>query len=87
MELKNLKIGETLVVASASELNKLKIGETKVIAAFDEYDIKKWIKNNPMDAENKEDLTNWACDEFNVEDADVDKVWKLVDQLQGNLPN
>lgn len=58
-------------------------GERKEL---DWYEIKRWIKNNPMDAECREDLADWACDRFEVtEDEDADKIWNLVRDLS-HLP-
>ncbi len=52
----------------------------------DSYAIEVWIKNNPMNAENQEDLWNWACEEFNVSETDENEVWAMVRKLQGRLP-
>lgn len=63
-------------------LENMKIGQTKIVAAFDEHKIKQWIKDNPMDAENREDLANWCCEEFNIDDdAQADKIWNWCREL------
>lgn len=44
-------------------------------------EMKKWVLDNPEEADNKEDLLNWACDKFDIEDAEeiCDFIYKNVD--------
>ena len=33
-------------------------------------EMKKYVLENPDEADNKEDLLNWACDKFDIDDAE-----------------
>lgn len=57
------------------------------VKGFDSYDIKKWLEENPMNAENLEDLFNWCCDEFNVPKEKLDDVWNWCRRAQPFLEN
>lgn len=35
------------------------------------YETKQWLRDNPMDADNQEDLINWCLDEFNISSEDM----------------
>lgn len=49
--------------------------------------VKKYILNNPWHAENKEDLWNYCCNHFNIEDdAEVEEVYQLIRRLQPLMP-
>ena len=51
-----------------------------------EYKIKQWIKDNPIDADCREDLCNWACEEFEIDDdKTVKEVWDYAKQTS-HLP-
>ena len=49
---------------------------------IDFYQIKKYIKDNPENADNLEDLLNWTCDKFNIPENRIDEVWNLCRELQ-----
>ena len=40
------------------------------------FKIKDWLKNNPMDAECREDLANWCYVEFDIDDIQLQNyIW------------
>ena len=49
------------------------------------HEMQRFILDNPMDADNCEDLCNWTCDEFNLSDNEVDDVWDFI-RVNTNLP-
>lgn len=38
-------------------------------------EVKRWIKENPLDADNCEDLSCWAAEEFNLSDEQLDEAY------------
>ena len=48
-------------------------------------EMKTWIDENPMDAENREDLVTWAAEEFEVDDKTCDEMWEYARRVS-NLP-
>ena len=40
-----------------------------------EYKFKLYLKENPLDADNAEDLSTWAAEEFDLTDAEMDEVY------------
>jgi len=90
MEIRKLRIGESAMVKgefapSGCDCETCRC--KKVKAAFDEHKVKQWIKENPMNAENLEDLEQFCCDHFEIDDdADADKVYKFCKELQRHLP-
>ena len=55
-----------------------KVAALELKLAYDLYDVKKWVRDNPEEADNREDLFNWACEKFDVKKEDEDDVWKEV---------
>lgn len=46
------------------------------------YEIKQFVKENPLDAENREDLLNWTCDQFGINsDEQVNEIYDLIRKL------
>lgn len=76
--------GEAVLKAASRLVIAERILQKK--AEFDEHEIKKFIRDNPMDADNREDLINWACEKFDVPESDAGKVVRLVRELS-HLPS
>jgi hypothetical protein len=50
------------------------------------YELKKYIRENPDEADNQEDLLNWACDKFQLSDNDdMDVLWDFICPWPKNL--
>ena len=47
--------------------------------------VKKWITDNPQNADNMEDLFNWCCDQFDVPKEKLDEVFQMCQKIQSNL--
>jgi hypothetical protein len=39
-------------------------------------EVKEYLDSNPQDADNAEDLSNWAADKFNLTDSECDAAYK-----------
>lgn len=50
------------------------------------FEIKKYIKDNPDDNDNAEDMFNNICNKFRIEDDEaLDQIWKYI-RSETNLP-